>query len=381
MAESMARQLLALVEAPDHVCYRYRLRAFAPRLAMEGWKVRPVPFARGLLGLVRQLPRVAAAEVVVLQRRLLSRWQLWLLRRAAKVLVYDFDDAVFLRDSNTVRPTLSASRLTRFEATVRVADAVLAGNHFLTQQTCAWTDPERVHCIPTCIEPELYPLAAHARRGSQVSLAWIGSHSTVSSLHLAQPQLSAAARRLPGLRLKIICDRFPQLSHVEVVPRVWSSETEARELAEADVGISWLPDHPWSFGKCGLKVLQYMAAGLPVVANPRGIHEQLIEHGRTGFLASTPEQWAEAIHRLASSPALRLRMGHAARQRVERDFNLGGWAERLVTLLDRWVPRSGSQCIRPPRAAGPRPLPPDRELEPVYSHGAAEKLISGFPAR
>ena len=80
------------------------------------------------------------------------------------------------------------------------------------------------------------------------------------------------------------------------------TETEAAELAEGDIGVAWMPDDSWSLGKCGLKVLQYMAAGLPVVANPVGIHREMIVHGETGFIASTPQQWAEAVARLAADP-------------------------------------------------------------------------------
>jgi hypothetical protein len=268
----------------------------------------------------------------------LPQWQLWLLRRVAKVLIYDFDDAVFLRDSNAGRRTTSTWRMSRFEATVRAADVVLAGNPFLARQALAWTAADRVHCIPTCIEPELYPAALHHRRGPGVRLAWIGSHSTVSSLEMAHPGLLAAAGRVPGLRLKVICDRFPALPGIDVIRREWSSDSEARELADADIGISWLPDHPWSLGKCGLKVLQYMAAGLPVVANPVGIHENLIRHGQTGFLATSPEAWAEAIQRLASSPELRTQMGHAARQAVRDQYHLEDWSEQWIALLDRLAP-------------------------------------------
>src|SRR5205807_6528705 len=136
-------------------------------------------------------------------------------------------------------------------------------------------------------------------------------------LNFAEPMLAAAATALPGLELRVICNRFPQLEGIRVVPRQWSMATEAAEVADADIGVSWLPDDPWSLGKCGLKVLQYMAAGLPVVANPVGVQAEIVRDGDTGFLAETPAQWVEAIGRLAGDPHLRVRMGRAARQRVE----------------------------------------------------------------
>jgi glycosyltransferase involved in cell wall biosynthesis len=158
---------------------------------------------------------------------------------------------------------------------------------------------------------------------------------------MAHPCLLAAVGRMPGLRLKVICDRFPVLPGIEVIQNKWSSDTEAQELADTDIGISWLPDHPWSLGKCGLKVLQYMAAGLPVVANPVGIHEKLIRHGQTGFLATSPEAWAEAIQRLADSPKLRRQMGQAARQAVREHYHLEDWSEQWISLLNRLAPPVG----------------------------------------
>jgi glycosyltransferase involved in cell wall biosynthesis len=100
-----------------------------------------------------------------------------------------------------------------------------------------------------------------------------------------------------------------------------------------------VPDDLWSRGKCGLKVLQYMAAGLPVVANPVGVQADLVRQGETGFLAETPDQWAEAVGRLGSDPALRRRMGRAGRQRVEAEFSVAAGAACWVELLERLEPR------------------------------------------
>src|SRR5262249_60525366 len=121
---------------------------------------------------------------------------------------------------------------------------------------------------------------------------------------------------------KLILGQFWLFRNLPVDPRPCSERTEAAEIAAADIGISHLPDDDWSRGKCGLKVLQYMAAGLPVVANPVGVQAEMVQHGVNGFLADTPEQWCDAINALAADHGLRERMGRAGRLRVETEFSV-----------------------------------------------------------
>lgn len=333
------RTLLALIGAPEHVSYRYRLQAFAHGLAEAGWKLEPLVLARGVLPGLAELGGVAVADAIVLQRHLLPWWRLDLVRRAARLLLFDFDDAVFFRDSNRRLGPQSTRRRRRFGATLRLADAILAGNRFLVDEAARVADQGKVHYFPTCIDRSAYRPATHERRSGQAKLVWIGSRSTAPSLLEAQPGLQLAAQRLSGLTLRMVCDWFPDLSSaIAVERRPWTAAGEAEDLATADVGVSWLPDHPWSLGKCGLKVLQYMAAGLPVVANPVGVHRELIEHGRTGLLAETPEEWAAAIEQLADSPELRAEMGRAARQTVADRYSVERWGPALAELLN------GLQC-------------------------------------
>lgn len=328
-------RLTALVESPDHVCCRYRLAAFRPFLEQAGHQLELCPWPPRWWAWLPLRRRLQATDAVLVQRRLLPSWQLFLVRQAARKLLFDFDDAIFLRDSYALKGFQSGRRRRRFAAVVRLADAVIAGNRFLVDQAIQQGgSAERIHQIPTCVEPSRYPLAKHERAGNGVQLVWIGSSSTLRGLESIRPLLDFVGQRLPGLQLKLICDRFLSLAHLPTIACPWSETTEAAVIASADIGISWVPDDPWSRGKCGLKVLQYLAAGLPVVANPVGVQAEMVRHGETGFLAESPEEWTQAIGTLVQDPGLRRRMGQAGRRLVETDFSVAAGADRWMTLLN-----------------------------------------------
>jgi len=325
---------LALVDAPDHVCCRYRLRAFEPALAAAGWTLTVEALAPGPLARSRQLALASRCDVVILQRKLLPAWQLALLRRTARRLVYDFDDAVLYRDSYDPRGPNCPRRAARFARTVRHADAVLAGNDFLAEcARAAGARAERIQILPTCVDPRRYRAAAPALPRDGLHLVWVGSSSTLQGLEQRRTLWEYLGRALPGLRLRVIGDRFPHFETPPVIPVLWKETTEAAELAAGDVGISWVPDDLWSRGKCGLKLLQYQAAGLPVVANPVGVHLRIIAPGVSGFLAEEPDEWLAALRALAADPGLRARMGRAARAAVAADYAVARWGPAFVAAV------------------------------------------------
>ena len=330
-------QLTALVESPNHVCCRYRLAAFRPALARAGHALELQALPRRWWSRLRLFHALRGRDVI-LQRALLPRWQLAVLRRSARTLLFDFDDAVCLRDSYAAKGLHHSGRSRRFAATVRSSDAVVAGNEFLCDQAARWTEAGRVHLVPTCVDPARYPRAVHARIGPGVRLVWVGSSSTLKGLERAASLLEELGKRIPGLQLKVVCDRELALRELAVLFRPWDEATEADEIADSDVGISWVPDDDWSRGKCGLKVLQYMAAGLPVVANPVGVHAGMVTPGETGFLAETSSQWVDAITRLARDPALRQAMGRAGRRRMEATYSVAAGAAHWLELLRRFQP-------------------------------------------
>jgi glycosyltransferase involved in cell wall biosynthesis len=327
--------LIALVESPDHVCCRYRLAAFQPFLAKAGHSLEMQRLPRrwwSRLWLLRSL----RGKSVILQRRLLPIWEIALLRQTVKHLFFDFDDAVFLRDSYSQRGQQHPGRLRRFRTTLHACDAVIAGNSFLAEQAARWTGLDCVHVIPTCVDPTLYPPRKDPTpRNRPIQLVWVGSSSTLQGLEAVSAMLEEIGQSVPDVQLKLICDRFIRLRHLPVVECGWSEPTEARDLAAGDIGISWIPDDQWSQGKCGLKVLQYMAAGLPVVANPVGVHPEMIRPGENGYLATTPCEWVEAITRLSWDVPLRRRMGQLGRYRLEADYSVEAGATRWLAMLER----------------------------------------------
>jgi glycosyltransferase involved in cell wall biosynthesis len=331
-------RVVALVESPDHVCCRYRLAAFRSALADAGHSLTLTPLPRGWFGRATLGRGLESADAVILQRKLLPPRVVARLRRRVRRFLFDFDDAVWLRDSYSPKGFDDAKRANRFRATVAACDIVIAGNDYLAAEARRFTT--RVSVIPTCVDVGKYPSKPTDDRpwafGKPLQLVWVGSSSTLRGLERFKPTLSAIGRAVPGTRLKLVCDRFIDIPDLPVDRCVWNEATEAREIAATDVGIGWVPDDPWSRGKCGLKVLQYQAAGLSVVANAVGVQTDFVTNA--GIVANTTEEWVGAIRRL-TDPELRQRFGDTGRRRVEAEFSVEAGARRWVAALETLAAR------------------------------------------
>lgn len=324
--------VVAVVEAEDHVCCRYRVTAFRRHLEAAGHTLSVRSLAGGLRHRLRVLRSVRDADAVILQRKLLSWVEFQLLRHSARRLIFDFDDAIWLRDSYSEKGFDSPKRRRRFLRTVRGCDVVVAGNSHLAQSFPP--PPGGTVVIPTCVDPTPYPLADHTRTDAAVRLVWLGSSSTLQGLERNRALMDALGEAVPGIRLKVICDRFPTFDKLPVDAVPWQADTETAELADADIGIGWVPDDPWSRGKCGLKLLQYHAAGLAVIANPVGVQREIVRTHETGYAAETAEEWMTAVRELAANPVLRRHLGRAGRLQVESAYSVDVGGAAWVKLLE-----------------------------------------------
>lgn len=323
------KRILVLVNNLRQASYRVRIEAIVPLMRERGFdfdvQLRPAAW----LPRRRLLRSAVSYHAVLLQRKLLDPSDARLLRRAARKIFYDVDDAVM--DHN--RPVSWPSRwrtARRFHATAGVVDHVVAGNEYLADIFRQRGTPASV--LPTVVDPDRYVVKRHAATDAP-RLVWIGSRSTLPYVRQFLPAIERAAREAPGLRLVTIADEtiadagFP----VDHVP--WSAEGEVAALAGGDIGIAPTPTDRWTLGKCGFKIVQYMAAGLPVIASPVGANAELVRAGETGYLPETPDDWVGAITRLARDVELRARMGHAGRELVEQKYCLAAVADEWAQLL------------------------------------------------
>lgn len=306
---------------------RYRALQFFPLLHDAGYYVAHATAAGGLLSFFRVFRCAATADVVVVLRKTFPAPLLWLLRRITRRLIFDFDDAVFCNSDGSLSPT----RRKRFVAMVRACDHVLAGNDFLVRQAATFN--RAVTCLPTAVAANCYAVEAERPR-SGIDMVWIGSSSTRKYLLDLLPALRIASIRVPGLRLKIIADFDLPETGFQVIAVPWSAAIEARELASAHIGIAPMRDDDWTRGKCALKVLQYMAASLPVISSACGANAEIIEDGVDGFLVDSDEAWVERIVELAANADLREAMGFAGRQKVISGFDVVPVYQRLRSVLD-----------------------------------------------
>ena len=178
--------------------------------------------------------------------------------------------------------------------------------------------------MPTVIDLNLYPAAELARPApgdGRFTVGWIGSQSTTRHLVTLKEcaQLFTAHQ---DVRFVAIGADQSVLVDMPIETRTWFSATEVSEMQAFHVGIMPLPDTDFERGKCGFKLVQYMACGLPVIASPVGANREIVDHGVNGFLASTPLEWLNALHTLRANPDLRYKMGQAGRRKVEQQYCL-----------------------------------------------------------
>jgi glycosyltransferase involved in cell wall biosynthesis len=298
------------------------------------WREVLTGYGRRLLVLLR----VRHFDVVIIEKELfpyLPAVVERLLGAMSVPYVADYDDALFHRydrhPSGLVRGMLGR----KIDAVMRHSAVVVAGNEYLAERA-RQAGASRVEVIPTVVDTARYL----PRQGSAKDIpvvGWIGTPNTSRYLLPLLPVFEALRREM-SVRFVAVGAREVDFDGTPVEALAWSEDTEVASIQHFDIGIMPLEDSPWERGKCGYKLIQYMACGLPVVASPVGVNLEIVVPEENGLLADTPDEWKRVIRRLLQGGAsVRESMGRFGRNRIEGWYSLQTQAPRFLETVRKAV--------------------------------------------
>jgi glycosyltransferase involved in cell wall biosynthesis len=263
----------------------------------------------------------------------LPAWLELLLLRGRTPYLVDYDDAVFHRydqHSASVVRWLLGQKIDRVMQNARL---VIAGNDYLanraTQAGAKW-----VEILPTVVDIDRYPLSK-APQNEVFTIGWIGTPlKFFNYIKELAPVLKEICRD-GGAKVVAIGAKETNIEDIPLEIKPWSEATEVKEMQQFDVGIMPLTDTPFERGKCGFKLIQYMASSRPVIGSPVGVNAEIIEQGINGFHASSQAEWLQAFQKLKNDRYLRESMGLAGRKLVEDKYNIKITAPKMLQLLQK----------------------------------------------
>ncbi|MBI5520363.1 MAG: glycosyltransferase family 4 protein [Desulfovibrio sp.] len=313
---------------------RFRVLPFVELARARGlaadWRRAPKAIHQRLAFLL-SLPR---ARVTVIQQKLFAPWELALIRRRCDFLAYDVDDALWALHPAEVGQPGSAEKAAkiraRFAHTCAAVDLVVAGNEYLAGH--ARETQANVFVLPTLLDTARYtPAPPDAHCSGRLRVGWMGTSGNLFFLPEVLRQLAPHEQRLD---IRIVSDAPYEGELAELVTfERWSPTLEVDQLRGFDAGLMPLTDDEYTRGKCGFKILQYMACGAVPVASAVGFNNEILTHGHDGLLVRQPSDWATHVLSLADDRDLLERMAASARVTVTQRFSLAGMAPELWRAL------------------------------------------------
>jgi glycosyltransferase involved in cell wall biosynthesis len=250
--------------------------------------------------------------------------------------IVDYDDAIFHNYDKNNNPIVRSLLSKKIARVMKNASLVIAGSPYLASY--ARMAGAKVIEIPTVIDLKKYPSKKYDEP-ELFTIGWIGSPSTQNYLIDIAPALRQFCNEYK-CKLTLIGandEVKDKLKYIPVEIVEWKEEIEIKEISRFSVGIMPLPDAPWTRGKCGFKLIQYMGCFLPVIASPVGVNIKIVEHGANGYLAKSQDDWYKYLKKLYKSRELGNEFGLQGRKKVEEWYNLDVQAKRYADILERAV--------------------------------------------
>lgn len=288
---------------------------------------------------IRALLTAKRYDIVVIEKELFPYcpgiMESALLRRL-KAYTLDFDDALFhLYDSHNsiwIRRCLAH----KFRSLIRHAKLITVANPYISRYCEQYGS--NVKYLPTVLDLQKYSAARQPK--GQFTVGWIGTPVSARNLTVVVQPLRRFLERHDARVLLIGAGQQTYLEDLPTTILPWEEGREIECLSQMHIGIMPLADEPLERGKSGLKLLQYLACGRPVIASPVGVNKTMVTPD-VGMLANSPGEWLESLERLYSDPDLRSQLGQNGRRLVEDQYDLRVWSRRYARMIRQAAGKTG----------------------------------------
>ena len=263
-------------------------------------------------------------DIIFIQREAFMTGSVFFENRFAQSkakVIFDFDDSIWLQNVSEANKRFSflkdASKTSKI---IAMSDMIFAGNPYLADYAKQFN--KNIRIVPTTIDTNEYQRMA-LPPDDKICIGWSGSITTIQHFKFAVPALTQIKKKYGDrIKIKVIGDANYKNDVLDVISMNWNKQDELKELSSFDIGIMPLPDDEWAKGKCGLKGLQYMALEIPTIMSPVGVNREIIQSGVNGFLASTDNDYIEAIGKLIEDASLRKQMGKQGRKTIVDEYSV-----------------------------------------------------------
>lgn len=349
MMQAAGKEILFIVQYPEQVspAQRFRFELYKKLLEENRFKVTTLPFIDKYGYSVIFKSGFFVRKIWAVLKGFLNRFKLifnaqkyayiflqsgvtpigppvfeWILIKVLKKkIIYDLDGAIWLEkfsEKNNRLPQM----LRNSDKVARICKwsyKVSCGNDYL----CNYARKYNNHVVynPTCVDTEGVHNILASHDVQRVTIGWTGSFSTLKYLNMLVPVLSRLQTKY-DFDIKIICNQQPALNLKNVKYVEWSVENEVTELSTCQIGVMPLTNDEWSKGKCGFKLIQYLALEIPAVSSAVGVNKKIIDNGVNGFLCNSEEEWYNALETLILNSELRKKMGTEGRKKIIQHYSL-----------------------------------------------------------
>lgn len=315
---------------------RYRIFQYRTRLQQLGFGCYhlPAPLMNNLKRLI-YLPRLIglsrSCDILYIQKRIFPAWIIQLITRLNDRILYDFDDAIYLKDSQKEQ----------FRYVIKKSRLVVAGNEYLLKYARQFN--QSIVEIPTVVDTDYYrPTQGERHSGDpRVLLGWIGFDPNRGDLDLIAGSLEKIGNSFPQQVAILVIGRHSYKRKISI-PQIfipWTLQTSLKALQKIDIGIMPLENSEWNKGKCAFKLIQYASIQAACIASPIGMNSKVILPGATGYLADTQEEWYDKLALLIQDTDLRIRLGQNGRTHIVQHYSIAAWLPKLVAAIE-YVARS-----------------------------------------